>query len=55
MIFPRDDEGKTIDLNPKEWKTEPRPGEPIFGPGLPQAVAYILGLVIVFSVLYWFR
>ncbi len=46
---------KIIDLNPKEWKTEPRPGEPFFGPGLPEAVAYLVGFAVVFSVLYALR
>lgn len=55
MIFPRDENGKTLDLNQREWKSEPRHGEPFWGPGWPSALAYVAGLTIVFSFLYWLR
>lgn len=55
MIFPRDENGKTLDLNQREWKSEPRPGEPIFGPGLPKVIPYLIWLVIVVCVTHYFR
>lgn len=55
MIYPRDENGKSIELNPREWKTEPRPGEPILGPGWPSAVKFLIWMTIVVSVTYYFR
>lgn len=47
---------KVVELLPNEWKSErEKPREPIFGPGLPDAIAYVIGFVIVFSVLYWIK
>ena len=37
---------KQIDLEPHEYKTEPRKGEPIFGPGWPIAVAVLASGII---------
>jgi hypothetical protein len=43
-----------IDLAPSEWKSErKRPREPIFGSGAPNALAYGIGWVITFSLIYW--
>jgi hypothetical protein len=47
---------KIVELLPSEWHSErEKPREPIFGPGLPDAIAYAIGFVIVFSVLYWIK
>lgn len=45
---------KDLDLAPHEWRSErPKPREPFFGPGLPGALAYILGLTITATLTYW--
>jgi hypothetical protein len=45
-----------IDLPPKDYVSErKKPREPIFGPGLPNALAYLFGLFSVMSILYYFR
>jgi len=47
---------KDLDLPPHEWKSErKKPREPIFGPGLPGALAWIVGFTIMFSISYYFR
>jgi hypothetical protein len=47
---------KLIDLNPKEWTSErEKPREPLFGPGLPDALAYLVGMFSVMALLYLFR
>jgi hypothetical protein len=47
------DPDKIVDLMPNEWRSErEKPREPIFGSGLPGAIAYLVGFVIVFSALY---
>lgn len=43
-----------IDLPPKEWVSErKKPREPIFGPGWPDALAYLVGMVAVVTLLHW--
>jgi hypothetical protein len=43
-----------IELLPRDWKSErPKPKEPIFGPGLPGALAYAVGWLFTVSVIYW--
>lgn len=45
-----------IDLDPKNYRSErKKPHEPIFGPGLPDAVAYLIGMFAVMAILYYFR
>jgi hypothetical protein len=45
-----------IDLPPKDWVSErKKPREPIFGPGLPDALAYLVGMFTVVAILYYFR
>jgi hypothetical protein len=45
---------KMIELNPREWRSErEKPREPIFGPGLPGALAYFITWVVVASGVYW--
>jgi hypothetical protein len=47
---------KDFDLEPYNWKSErAKPREPVFGPGLPGTLAWLVGFVIVFSVTYYFR
>jgi hypothetical protein len=44
-----------IELKPSEWKSErPKPREPIFGSGAPDALAYVLGWVATVAAVYWF-
>lgn len=38
-----------IDLEPHEYKSEPRPGEPIFGPGWPFGAAVLVTIIIAAS------
>jgi len=46
---------KMIDLNPREWRSErEKPREPIFGPGLPGALAYVVAWIVTFSAIYYF-
>jgi hypothetical protein len=41
-------EPQIVELAPHEWKSErEKPREPLFGPGLPFFVAFIVGLAIV--------
>jgi hypothetical protein len=50
------DNPKDIDLPPYEWKSErKKPREPFFGPGLPDALAYLVGMFSVMALLYFFR
>jgi hypothetical protein len=45
-----------IDLPPKDWVSDrEKPREPIFGPGLPDALAYLFGMFAVVALLYFFR
>jgi len=45
-----------IDLPPSEYSSErKKPREPIFGPGLPNALAYLIGMFGVMAILYYFR
>lgn len=47
---------KEIDLPPHQWASDrAKPREPIFGPGLPGVLAWLIGFAIVFSVTYWLR
>jgi hypothetical protein len=44
-----------IDLEPYNWKSERRKsGEPIFGSGAPGAIAYGVGWLVTFGLLYYF-
>jgi hypothetical protein len=44
-----------IDLPPKDWKSDrPKPREPFFGSGAPDAIGYGIGWLITFSLLYYF-
>lgn len=46
---------KDIELLPREWKSgRKKPREPIFGPGLPDALGYAAGWIFTFSLLYYF-
>jgi hypothetical protein len=43
-----------IDLPPKEWKSDrPKPREPIFSSGAPGGVAYLIGWLLTFALIYW--
>ena len=43
-----------IDLPPKDWVSErKKPREPIFGPGLPDALAYGITWAVVFFGVYY--
>jgi len=45
-----------IDLPPSEYRSErKKPHEPFFGPGLPDALAYLFGMFSVMALLYLFR
>lgn len=45
-----------IDLDPKNYSSErKKPHEPIFGPGLPDALAYVISFAITVTALYWLR
>ncbi|WP_315731679.1 MULTISPECIES: hypothetical protein [unclassified Bradyrhizobium] len=45
-----------IDLPPHQWKSDrPKPHEPIFGPGLPNALAYAVGWIATVALLYLLR
>jgi len=45
-----------IELNPTEWTSErKKPREPFFGPGLPDALAYLVGMLSMMALLYLFR
>jgi hypothetical protein len=45
-----------IDLPPGEYSSErKKPREPFFGPGLPDALAYLFGMFSVMALLYLFR
>ncbi|MCK1274787.1 hypothetical protein IVB46_06010 [Bradyrhizobium sp. 61] len=46
---------RMIDLRPSEWRGKAQPGEPIFGSGAPDALAYAIGWILVSAVIYWFR
>lgn len=37
---------RQIDLEPDEYRPEPRPNEPVFGAGWPVAVAVVLSIVV---------
>jgi hypothetical protein len=44
-----------IDLPPKDWIPDrAKTREPVFGPGLPAALAYGIGWLFTFSALYYF-
>jgi hypothetical protein len=44
-----------IDLPPKDYSSErKKPREPIFGPGAPGVLAYLITWAIVFSGVYYF-
>jgi hypothetical protein len=44
-----------IDLPPKDWVSDrEKPREPIFGPGFPGALAWLVGLVAAISARYFF-
>jgi hypothetical protein len=45
-----------IDLPPSDYSSErKKPREPIFGPGLPDALAYLVGFFAVWTVIYLLR
>lgn len=45
-----------IDLQPKDYSSErKKPREPFFGPGLPDAICYLIGMFGVMAILYYFR
>jgi len=45
-----------IDLPPHEYKSDrEKPREPFFGPGAPNALAYVISFGIVFAISYWLR
>lgn len=44
-----------IDLRPHEWRGKAQPGEPFFGSGAPQALAYAFGWIVVAGMVYFFR
>jgi hypothetical protein len=45
-----------LDLPPHQWKSDrPKPHEPIFGPGAPNVLAYLLSLFATIALLYWLR
>lgn len=46
----------TIDLSPHEWRSErDQPHEPFFGPGLPTAVAWLIGFAASTTISYYLR
>jgi hypothetical protein len=51
-----EDDRKQIDLDPLQWRVDkPHKREPFFGEGAPEWVAYVIGLVIVLTVLSYLR
>jgi hypothetical protein len=45
-----------IDLPPSEYRSDrKKPREPFFGPGLPDAIGYVIGFAVVVTVLYFLR
>jgi len=45
-----------FDLEPQNWTSErEKPHEPVFGPGLPGALAWLIGFAITVSITYYFR
>lgn len=43
-----------IDLPPKDYRSErKKPREPIFGPGLPGALAYVISLLITLFAIHY--
>jgi hypothetical protein len=51
------DSEKYIDLPPHQWRSQddrPKQREPIFGPGLPGAIAYMVGFIATSSAVYFF-
>ncbi len=55
MLAPKKTE-KSVELAPMEWDSDrPKPKERFFGDGLPGALAYLVGFVLVFSATYWMR
>lgn len=50
------DKNKLIDLPPHEWESElEKPKEPFWGPGWPEALAYLIGLTAVVVATYLVR
>lgn len=44
---------KLIDLEPHEWRSErEKPYEPFWGPGLPEAIAYAIGFIVMVTVVH---
>jgi hypothetical protein len=49
-----DDPNGIVDLKPNEWKSErEKQREPFFGSGAPEAIAYLVGLVITVTVIHF--
>lgn len=49
-----EDPDRKVDLYPYEWKSErEKPREPLFGPGLPGAIAYLVGFAVMFAAIYF--
>lgn len=46
---------KDVELLPREWDSgRKKPKEPIFGPGMPGALAYGISWIVTFSLIYYF-
>jgi hypothetical protein len=44
-----------FDLEPQNWKSErAKPKEPIFGPGLPGALAWVISFAVAVAIRYYF-
>jgi hypothetical protein len=47
---------RTIDLHPANWISDrPKPAEPFWGDGWPEALAYLIGLSITMATIHHFR
>lgn len=45
---------RDIDLEPTEWRApQGHPGEPVFGPGLPAAIAWLFTFGLTVAVTHW--
>jgi hypothetical protein len=49
-------DNRTVDLNPANWQSDrPKPHEPFWGSGWPEALAYLVCLTITMAVIHYFR
>jgi hypothetical protein len=54
--FEKESDKREVDLPPHQWESDrAKPYEPFWGPGWPEALAYITGVMIVATAVYLFR